>query len=108
MEYRKKLSVDFLKQSTPESQISKQSAVFLNKAVMLFGAKILEAIASTSDGQERLHAIVEKQDIPIADALQVVEMLSTQGMLSIKERDKLGNYLLSITKQGREMVSRST
>lgn len=101
---RNKLGVDYMRQSAPEKRSVQQSSDFLDEAVILFGARILESVAKDPKGEKRLHVVVQELDISLADALRVADYLSDRGMVEIRDRDKLGNHLLVITGEGRKLV----
>ena len=86
--YESKLGVGFLKKRSPSPAKRQTAQNFLDEAIMLYGRVVLEALASAQDGRGKLHQIVQDKDIPIGDALQLIEHLEQLGHIEILQHDK--------------------
>lgn len=101
---RDKLSLGFLKQAPASKAVEQSGADFLAEAVMLYGARVLQALAEAPGGIDRVHHIVRKTDISIGDVLQVVTALSERGYIEVRQEDKLGNQEIALTDRGRKAI----
>ncbi len=101
---RDKLSIGFLRQAPASEATQKSGADFLAEAVMLYGARVLQALAEAPGGIDGVHHIVRKTDISIGDVLQVVTALSEKGYVEVRQEDKLGDHEIALTDRGRKAI----
>jgi len=101
----KQLGLDYLKadpQRGPQQNPPNTSGDLI-QSLLVYGRPIVKELEQ-SGGTGRLHPIITKLDIPIAAALQVVELMETEGMIAVTNRDVTGNLELHVTKRGEQLV----
>lgn len=101
----RQLGLDYLKadpRRSPDQDPSNPSADRI-QALLVYGRPIVKELKQMG-GSGRLHPIISKLDIPIAVALQVVELMESERMLTVTNRDVTGNLELSVTQRGERLV----
>lgn len=73
------------------------------QSLLVYGRPIVKELTQ-SGGTGRLHPIISKLNIPIAAALEAVELMETEAMVDVTNRDVTGNLELRVTKRGERLV----
>ena len=101
----KQLGLDYLKADPQRStqQSPPNTSGDRIESLLVFGRPIIKELKQ-SGGAGRLHPIISKLNIPIAVALEVVELMETEGLVAVTDRDVTGNLDLRLTKRGERLV----
>ncbi len=108
--FRDQLSVTYLKrfrklvEAPPKVEPTSESD-FLREAQLVFGAKLLGALAGAPQSTGMLHDLVRETGIPVRVALKVTQFLEENENVIVLERDDLTeNHKLQLTDRGRDSL----
>jgi hypothetical protein len=103
--FSKQLGLEYLKADTPRAPKQAQSTTSGDRiqALLVYGLPIVRELKQMG-GTGRLHPIISKLNIPIASALESVELMETEGMIAVTNPDVTGNVELLLTKLGERLA----
>jgi hypothetical protein len=95
---RRKFGLDYLIKDKSEASaaVDKQTEV----ALLTVGSRVMSLLLRQAEHRVRLHELVGETGYELETLLPVVNKLESMDLVSFDERDKLGNHLISLTKQG--------
>jgi len=102
---RDKLSVDFLKRAPRRTKgVSVEQMAPVSDALMLYGIKILSALAAEPAAPRRVLDLAKQVEVPLQDMFPVVDHLVSRGYVRITGEDKLGDHEIELTEAGRRLT----
>jgi hypothetical protein len=106
---RKQIGLDFLQTRNvgpgPSSnRVTDRASAGFSGALIAYGKDMLAAVRLAEPAPARLHDVLERLNMPIDIALEVVKYLEDQGFVTVVDRDLKGNHALRTTAAGAALL----